>query len=149
MLKKKKDMLRQGMRWGIKPIFGLPKPEPTEEDEEERTCGERLMSCMRVEEDEELEDSEDEKCHPDLRGKRVHIKLIQDAVKLFAPSRSVDADDDDEPASRKKTWFDAIIINTADGKRSTLLDIWRIYIAFLSIISALLGLYMGAYQIEI
>ena len=60
-----------------------------------------------------------------------------------------DDDDDDDFDPRAKSWYDPFIISTQEGKRSTLLDIWRIYIAFLSIISGVLGCYMSAFMIEI
>lgn len=45
--------------------------------------------------------------------------------------------------------FDGLIIYSRDEKRSVLLDIWRFYVALLSIYSGVLGIYMAAFMLEL
>ena len=133
------------MRWGIVPRFDLAEPVDSQEDEAawNKPCVDRILECFNYNKsDDEASSSEEER--PELKGRKCHLKTISDAEKLLKPIVNV-VDDDDYPSNHGKSWFDAFIVHTASEKRSTLLDVWRIYIALLSIVSALLGLYMGAF----
>ena len=53
-----------------------------------------------------------------------------------------------EDEDHQVSFFDCLIIYSRDEKRSLFLDVWRFYIAILSIISSLIGISMGSFMVE-
>ena len=142
-IKKAKFMIKTGMRYGIVPEFDLkPLTSTSKKAESQTDCCSRLFARSDQYEDSDEEELPKNMAH--LKGKKVHIKMIQEAERqLFQRTEY-----EDEEVS-KVSIFDSIIIYTRDEKRSIVLDIWLFYIALLSIYSGIQGIYMGSFMLEL
>ena len=65
-------------------------------------------------------------------------------------ARRAELEDDDVDTGKRITKaFDALVIHNQHNTRSILLDIWKFYIAIVSLFSSLLGMYMAAFMISV
>ena len=145
--KKSKEMIEDGMRNGIAPKWDLPDFEFPEEDHD--------VGCFGKREDkddlQELSKVYTPRSLKHLKGKRNHIRLIQQTEQMIHNKHTEEDDelDQDDGAKVISKATDRLIINYKLENRHFLFEVWKLYIAFVSLFSSLLGFYMAAYMITL
>ena len=61
----------------------------------------------------------------------------------------IEESEENDTGRRISKAFDKIVINNTTATRHIMLDIWKFYIALVSLFSSLLGMYMAAFMISV